>query len=589
MAERAKAGIEITASSNRLTAGLAKARATITRWAGGMARGIGKIGAPAIGTAIGTFAGNLATKGFDSIVDQGKQLIDLERSLTRYQIAAGKTPEAMNAFKSSIRAASRETAIGSADILAGAQTYIDLTGDIDGAEKAMKSFARIAQASGSSVSDIATATASMQMTMGLQAGDIEKVFSGLITQGKVGAISLKDMASELSTLGPMMSKFQNGTGAEGIATMGAAFQVVRQGAGSAAEANTQLQGLITGIVKHAKDFEKVGVQIYNKDPKTGVKTLKPFADIIDGISESKLMKDPTALGKAFGRVEALAAFQSLTRNKALYDELIQKAKTSNAVQADMQTYLQSNAGKIETAFNNVKLSLAEAFTPERITAFVNALTKVADAMVKVVGLLDAAATKAAEVWEMINGPSVEKRADKMTKGRIAEFNKTKNIGGYRTREEMEQHISNPEMRASLTRSESDFLKDQRKKVMRENAELNSKPSLNETEQVSVKSNEQYMEFLDKQIAALDPWNQGGGINKEQMLHRSAMAPADKFDKYDRAQFVDPVAQEAAKTAQQMLTELQKMAALLAGKTTLVADGNAIATSGANATDTRRAP
>lgn len=380
----ARAQIEISAGSSRLTSGLAAARAKVMKWAGAVGRGIKGVTDNA---TVGNFLGGIGNKALDFGLGQAKEVLDFERNLTRFGIAASKNPEQLNKLRTSIQSVSKDTAIGSEKILAGAQTYVDLTGDVAGAEKAMRSFARIAQASGSEVSEIAEATASMQMSMKLDSGDIESTFSGLISQGKMGAVSLKDMAAELATLGPMMAKFKGGTGAEGIKTMGAAFQVVRKGAGSASEANTQLQSVITGIISHAKDFEKAGVKIYDKDPKTGVKTLKSFATIIKGIGDSKLMKDPTKLGKAFGRTEALAAFQSLVNNKKLYEELIEAGGDAGAVQKDLDTYLNSSAGKLDKLFNTLKVSIAEAFTPERVEAFVGAVQKLMGLLSKTVEIV----------------------------------------------------------------------------------------------------------------------------------------------------------------------------------------------------------
>lgn len=541
----ARAQIEVTASSNRLTQGLAAARAKVMKWAGAVGRGIKAVSS---NSTVGNVLGNLQSKATDFAIDAAKGVIDLERNLTRFQIAAGKTPESMNAMRKSISSISKETAIGSADILAGAQTYVDLTGDVAGAEKAMRSFSRIAQASGSSVSDIATATASMQMSMKLDSGDIENAFSGLISQGKMGAVSLKDMAAELSTLGPMMAKFKGGTGLEGIKTMGAAFQVVRQGAGSASEANTQLQSVITGIVSHAKQFEKAGVKIYDKDPKTGVKSLKPFAQIIEGISKSKLMKDPTALGKAFGRVEALAAFQSLAKNRDLYDELIAKGADASAVQKDLDTYLNSTAGKLDTAMNQLKVSIAEAFTPERIAGFVAAVQQLVDLLIKAVGFAEQLGSKID--YEGAIGKKVEQ-------DEVARAGKMTDVQKRARADELDRKAE------ALSRSDALGARGARE---------------------GMRSAAKKLRTSAGSWGVSDGKSPGFDATQAQAFFGAVSAQMDDAKKNPKAA---AAAVGSDTIAGQILAELKKLNANGGKPTTIVADGNKIAKTTANATDNRR--
>lgn len=546
MSGSARANIEITASSSRLSAALQRARSTVTGWAKGLARGVGAISG---NSTVGNIVGNLQGMATGMLVDQAKGVIDFERSLTRFGIAASQTPEKLAKLRAGISDVSKETAVSRDQILAGAQTYVDLTGDAAGATNAMRSFARIAQASGSSVEDVAQAAASMQMSMKLDSSQIEEAFSGLISQGKAGAVSLKDMASELSTLGPMMAKFQGGKGAEGIRTMGAAFQVVRQGAGSAAEANTQLQSVITGVIAHAKTFEKAGVKIYNKDPKTGVKTLRSFASIIEAIGKSKLMKDPTALGKAFGRTEALAAFSTLVQNKKLYGELLESGKDATAVQKDLDTYLNSTAGKLDKAFNTLKVTVAEALTPERIEGFVNAMGKLVEVLIKAVGLVEQLGQKVDVEGAL--GKKIEQ----------SEVDKAQGL----TSEQKQARAAELERKAkALDRSDAMGTRGAR---------------------------EGFRAAAKKLRGQAGTWGQasdgGAGFDAQQATIAVAQViQAAKEQKQGKGPAID-----ADSTLGLILGELKKLNAN-GGKpttTTIKADGNQIAKTTSNATDTRRAP
>lgn len=381
-----RAEIEITASSSRLQAGLRTAASKLTSFMKGVNASAGRIGDTAAGTAIGNIAGNLAGRGIDLLADQARGVMDFEKNLVRLQIVSNKTKGEMNEFRDSARAISNEVGIGATDIIKGAQTYVDLTGNVTGAKNAMASFARIAQASDSSVSDIATSAAAMQQSFGLDPSKIEETFSGLINQGKAGAVSLKDMAGQLASLAPKWDMFKGGRSAQGIHEFGAIFQVVRQGSGSAAEAATNLEALLGTMTKHAKELRKYGhIKLFDV-AKDGTKTPKAFEEILTQIENSKLMKDPELLVKALGgRKESsdalrviMRARQEVTATGNAYTDLVHAGEDAGAVQRDLATYLDSSSGKMEASWERVKNALAAAITPERIEAFANAVSDAAD-------------------------------------------------------------------------------------------------------------------------------------------------------------------------------------------------------------------
>jgi TP901 family phage tail tape measure protein len=381
-----QAKIEITASSSKLASGLRAAAGRFNSWAAGMKAGAKKIGGGAAGSFLGTVGANLAGKGIDFIADQGREVLAFEEKLTRLQINAGKSSAEMDTFRQKARQLSSAVGLSANDILEGTTSYVDLTGDVNGAGAAMETFARVAQASGSSVADIATAAAAMKQSFGLKPEEIEATFSGMISQGKAGAITLKDFAAEMSSLAPKWSKFNESTTTEGIAQFGAALQVARQGFGNASEAATGMEALMGGIIMHAKDLRKYGhVEVFDKH-KDGSKTLKTFEQIMAAIEQSKLVKDPELMGKALGgRKEAqdtlnvlLRARQNLTDTGNEYTDLVAKGKDAEAVQRDLATYLDSSSGKMATSWESLKNSIAEALTPERIQSFATSLKEVAD-------------------------------------------------------------------------------------------------------------------------------------------------------------------------------------------------------------------
>ncbi len=381
MARDPKAEVEISAHSRGLGAKLREARAKFGNFGAELKkRMFGKdlVEKGFWGKAGASMIGNLGASAFGAVAgflgEQGKAVFDFEDRLNRLQIATGKTPEEMRAFAASVRAASNETGMGADQILEGAQAYVALTGDMDGAIAKQRQFAQIAQATGSQVSDIAGAAAALKQNLGVVDDDTIAAFSALATQGKAGAIELKDLAAQLSTIAPQWAMFKGGTGMQGLKELGATLQVVKRGfGGDASQTVTGLQSLLTALVANAPKLKKAKVNVFERDPKTGAKVMRNVLDIVGDISNSKLMKDPTKLEKAFGRVEAYRAFLQLAKNRDALDDLISKSGDAGVIQRDLQARLESSAGRMQVAWEHAKNKVAELFTPERIDAFTGAI------------------------------------------------------------------------------------------------------------------------------------------------------------------------------------------------------------------------
>ena len=340
-------------------------------------RGIARFGTGFVERA-GAGVAELAAQGYD-------ETLAFEKGMARFAIAAGASTQQTTAFRMSLSKLSKDTGIARGELLSGAASYVALTGDADGARQSVDLFSRVALASGASMTDIAETAASMRDNLKIAPKDFEAGFSALIVQGKAGSVELKDLARELSGVAPQFAAFKGGGGAQGLATLGAALQAGRKGFGTASETATGLRALMVAIQRNADKLGKS--RIFTRGP-GGKKELRGFREIIDGIATSALAKDPTLLTKAFGSDEAKRMFDQLVQNKALFDELESKSAAGTAVRDDSLAYLESPAAKLEKAMNQLKLSVAEAFTPARIELFASAVERVARGLSTVVEFLD---------------------------------------------------------------------------------------------------------------------------------------------------------------------------------------------------------
>lgn len=385
------AKIEISATSSKLNAGLRIAAQQVKKFAAEVHSVVGKAGSAAMkiaGKAGGGAIFSVANRGMDFIASQAGEVKTFEESLVRLQIAGDLAADKVDDVRQSARQVSSALGISSQKLVEGAQSYVDLTGDVAGATSSMMTFGRIAQASGAEVSEVATAAAAFKGA-GVPLERMEATFSGLIQQGKAGAVSLKDFAGELSKLMPRWAKLTGGGTATGIAEMGATFQIARQGFKGASEAATGLEAMLGGLM--GNQFARTGIKIWNTDPKTGERSLKSMSEILDAIGKSELAKDPKLLRDALGSKEAEQAVNMLLKARqhtagqvSEFDKLVTAGSNATAVQKDLDTYLGSSSGKMGTAWERVKNAIAEAMTPERIATFVEIVEAAASAIGKVI-------------------------------------------------------------------------------------------------------------------------------------------------------------------------------------------------------------
>lgn len=286
-----------------------------------------------------------------------QETMSLDQALTRFGISASLNAEQLNAYKTELAGVSRETGIAQTELLRGAQAYVALTGDAEGATAATATFAKIALATGSSMDDIASTAAALRQNLKIDPADFEAAFSILNTQGKQGAVEIKELATEMPGLAAAFQRFTGGSGIQGLSDLGAIMQSIRLGFGTTAEAATGLEGLFTSFTRSAKKFQKVGVQIFQKDPKTGKQVMRNFLDIVDDLRKKGL--SDTQLVGMFGRVEAFNAFKQIDKNRAQIVELGKASQDTDSINRDAATFQESSSQRINKSLNSLKVTLMD--------------------------------------------------------------------------------------------------------------------------------------------------------------------------------------------------------------------------------------
>lgn len=306
----------------------------------------------------GQLAGLIAISG---ALAAGKESLDFSKGLTDLDIASQGAVGSVDEFRGKILEVSDVTGVAKEELLRGASAFVALTGDGKAANAALETFGKVAAATGANMDDVSGAAAAMTQNLKVDAADYEKAFSILIKGGKAGAVELKDLSGHLASLSPLAAQFAQGTGVEGLAKLGAAFQIARRGFGSAAETATGLKALMGSIVQNAARFEKAGIKVFDKDAATGAKTLKSIDDIMTSIGESKLVDDPSKLVAAFGSSEAYATFLQLSKTRGEWEQMTQATLSANDVAEDFAKRQRSDSAKVLKAWNTVRNGLERVF------------------------------------------------------------------------------------------------------------------------------------------------------------------------------------------------------------------------------------
>lgn len=373
MANDRVARIALTASDRKLRQDLARSKRELKTWTRDTSGTIRS----GFSTAFGSIAGLASVGGVAAI---GKSVLDDSRALTRLAIQAGKSDVAINAFGADMKRLSDATGVGTGELITAAGMIVALTGKFDLAAQSMELLATTSKATGAPMEELGAVVAALVQNMGVEPTELKDALNALTVQGNEGAVEFKDLAGLLAGLTPQFRglNVELNKGPEALAELGAAMQVAQQGFGTASEAATGLQALFKALTQNADKFK--GVKIFEKDPKTGVKTMREFSAIIAEIAASDLAKDPTKLTKAFGSAEAQRAFIQLSDKFETFQDLIRKAKGNDAITAQFERYMTSSAGKIEQAWTRMQNSIARQITPERIDKLSDAAIRLADAV-----------------------------------------------------------------------------------------------------------------------------------------------------------------------------------------------------------------
>jgi hypothetical protein len=246
-------------------------------------------------------------------------------------------PERKGEIQSKVRGISGATGTQALGALEEWQT---VTGDLDLGLSQLQRFSQLALATGTSIDELAAASGNAFNAIKDEITDpikrleaLDAILRSAAAQGQLGAVEIKQMATEMAALAAVGGQFGTDRQASIIRSIAMA-QVARAkgGAPSAAEAVTSVERFGSDIVTKEKDLKRMGVDIW-ADPG---KTIKKDQNVIVADILRATKGDQSKLGNIFGAygmrgIRGFASIYSTAERK-------QKGSGEAAVAAEWQRF-----------------------------------------------------------------------------------------------------------------------------------------------------------------------------------------------------------------------------------------------------------
>jgi len=292
-----------------------------------------------------------------------------ETSLTDISKTAGLTADETQRMGQEImRLTGRnETNQSAEQLAAGIKTLTGRGLGLKEAMTAIRDVGRVATATGSDITDVADTSYQLMQNLNVSAKDVGKTFEVLALAGKRGSFELKDMATYFPTVASSANSL-GVTGVKGAASLAAALQVVRRGAGDASTAANNLVNLLQKIqspdaVKNFKKYYNVDLKRVIQDAQK--KGLNPLEETIKEI-QRVTGGDQFKVSQLFGDMQVKNALMPLLRDFKDYEKIRDEALMANGVitedyKKQLETFVETSKtfsnviNRLQVAFGNALL------------------------------------------------------------------------------------------------------------------------------------------------------------------------------------------------------------------------------------------
>ncbi len=283
---------------------------------------------------------------------------------------------------SEARAAGNKAALDPQKALSGMASFVGTSGDLDTARKIIGDLGVLARATGTEFDDMVSAAGEVAAKLGDVPNKGQIVLSVMKTlagQGKLGAVEIKNMATEMAKVGSVAKSF-NMSPEKAMQEMGILMQVARQsgGAKSASVAANSAMALIQTLTKGStiKNLQKAGIQPFADKEKT--KLLSP-----ETMTLAMLYKSKGDLQQLGGMIKDTMAFRAVRGFATVYNEKKgTQAEKLDAVRAEFAKQRAAVLGEGAGGKNELETQFAASMqtSEAKVQLFNNKLSEIGDSI-----------------------------------------------------------------------------------------------------------------------------------------------------------------------------------------------------------------
>ncbi len=257
--------------------------------------------------------------------------------------------------------------------------------NITAALKMLPAINKVATAYRAAAEDVMRAGQAAFANLKVPAEDLIKAFDAMAQSGKDGAFELKDMATYFPEL-TSMAQTLGMKGVKSVADLAAALQVVRQGAGDASKAATNLRDLLAKLNAPVTQsaFKKFSIDFRKELEAATKKGMSPIEAAV-AITQ-KALKKGAKIGDLFQNQEAQLAMLALLADMERYRKVRAAAiEASGVVEADFAERIKTADAattRFKGSLENLNISVSKGLLPTFTSLIDKVLTPFSDAMGK---------------------------------------------------------------------------------------------------------------------------------------------------------------------------------------------------------------
>ncbi|CAP43230.1 phage tail tape measure protein [Bordetella petrii] len=285
----------------------------------------------------------------------GRDAAAHQKELVTIQNTGGLTDAETRDLDRQIFETSRKTGQSVESVTSGVGSLVASGLAVGEAIATAETLGKAVTATGGTMEDMAQTAFSLNQQLGITAKQAGVAFDILNTAGKAGNFELAEMAKHAPKVGSLF-KALGMQGLDAAASMGAAFQIVRTGAGSSDEAATNLSNLLGKMVapETLKRFQKLyGVDMFGEiqeAQKRGEDVLQFFVDRTRQLTGGRA----DLVAELVPDVQAGSALRALMTEREQYQRIKRDALNSaGSVDADFSKMMGTAATQAENLSNSV--------------------------------------------------------------------------------------------------------------------------------------------------------------------------------------------------------------------------------------------